>query len=73
MPPLVEVSYNQATTVAAVRSYLVFLTNLYLDEADVLEPPEGGWPTITAEVFRALNKTDTVISLLRHLPYICMA
>jgi hypothetical protein len=73
MPPLDEVSYDQATTVAAVRSYFVFLTNMYLDEADVLEPPEEGWPTITAEVFQALNKSDTVISLLGHLPYIRMA
>jgi hypothetical protein len=43
---------------------------MYQDGADVLDPPEGVWPTITAEVFRGLNKSDKVISLLRRLPSI---
>jgi hypothetical protein len=43
---------------------------MYLDEEQVLEPPEGGWPSITAQNLRGLGKTDEVIALLRHLPYI---
>lgn len=26
---------------------LGFLTRLYLDDSAVIEPPKGGWPTIT--------------------------
>lgn len=42
---------------------------MYLDEAVVVYPPEGGWPSITKEV---LPKADEVIALLRQLPYITM-
>jgi len=43
---------------------------MYLRESDVIEPPEGGWPNITTDSLQDLGKTDEVISLLRHLPYI---
>jgi hypothetical protein len=39
-----------------------------LDESDVVEPPEGGWPNISAETMHGLGKTDEVVQLLRHLP-----
>lgn len=43
---------------------------MYLDESDIIEPPEGGWPSITQETLGCLSKTGQVLSLLRHLPYI---
>jgi hypothetical protein len=43
---------------------------MYLDEASVEWPPEGGWPTINADAFGSLDKSDRVISLLRQLPYL---
>ncbi|ETS85645.1 hypothetical protein PFICI_03670 [Pestalotiopsis fici W106-1] len=56
--------------VAAISDYYDFLTSLYLDESSVLRPPPGGWSEITPETMHGLGKSDTVINLLRHLPYI---
>jgi hypothetical protein len=41
-----------------------------LNESDVIEPPEYGWPTITPEALKGLGKDSVVIDLLRDLPYI---
>jgi hypothetical protein len=70
MPQLHEVSYSQEATVAAVREYYRFLTRMYLKERYVIEPPEEGWPEINSETLGGLGKTNEIISLLRHLPYI---
>ncbi|KAL2122665.1 hypothetical protein VTJ04DRAFT_3120 [Mycothermus thermophilus] len=70
MPRLSEVSYSLEETVAAIRDYFEFLTRVYLDESYVHLPPEGGWPEITPERLRGLGKTDDVVQLLRHMPYI---
>ncbi|OAQ69777.1 hypothetical protein VFPPC_02361 [Pochonia chlamydosporia 170] len=70
MTPLSEITYSHDATVSAVRDYYTFLTKMYLDDHLIKEPPEGGWISITAESMRGLGKTDQVISLLRHLPYI---
>ncbi|EAQ89740.1 predicted protein [Chaetomium globosum CBS 148.51] len=70
MPQLDEVSYSREATIAAVREYYRFLTRMYLNECYVAEPPEEGWPEINTEALSGLGKTDEVISLLRHLPYI---
>lgn len=70
MPKLSEISYSHEACVAAVRDYYRFLVQLYLDESAVVEPPEDGWLEITDDSLRTLGKDDTVISLLRHLPYI---
>lgn len=70
MIPLREVTYSRDTTVAAVRDYYTFLTQMYLDKNLIKEPPKGGWPSITPQSMRGLGKTKKVISLLRYLPYI---
>ncbi len=70
MPWLQEISYSRDACVAAVRDYYDFLTKMYLKPSAVIQPPEGGWPDITAERLLALDKTDEVVALLRHLPYI---
>ncbi|KAL2147656.1 hypothetical protein VTI28DRAFT_8110 [Corynascus sepedonium] len=70
MPYLSDVKYSRATTVAAITGYFGFLGKMYLNESDILRPPEGGWPGITHDRFKDLGKTDEVISLLRHIPYL---
>jgi hypothetical protein len=70
MPYLDNIEYSREDCIAAVRNYYGFLTAMYLKESEVVEPPEGGWPDITTDTLRGLGKTDEVISLLRHLPYI---
>lgn len=62
--------YSQDAAVEAVRDYYAFLCTMYLDPARVVEPPPGGWPEITAERFQHMHKSDEVIELLCHLPYI---
>ncbi|KAF2667340.1 hypothetical protein BT63DRAFT_426236 [Microthyrium microscopicum] len=62
---------TQAAIVQAVRQYYKFLTTLYLEESKVVEPPPGGWPSITPQVLKGLGKCDQIITMLRHLPYIC--
>jgi len=73
MPELSDISYSHGVTVAAFRDYYRFLVTMYLDESAVIEPPEGGWPTITSDTWVDFDKTDEVFSLLRHLPYIRLA
>ncbi|KAL2023304.1 hypothetical protein VTK56DRAFT_3042 [Thermocarpiscus australiensis] len=70
MPQLSEVSYSHEATIAAVSGYFDFLAKMYLNESDILRPPEGGWPEITPDRLKGLGKTDEVVLLLRHLPYL---
>ncbi|KAM5435784.1 hypothetical protein MferCBS31731_006233 [Microsporum ferrugineum] len=70
MPTLSEVSYSRQDCIAAFRDYFHFLTTMYLAEDAILEPPEGGWPSVTSEAMRAVGKNEEVASLLRYLPYI---
>jgi hypothetical protein len=62
--------YDRDEVVAEVLSFYEFLTTLHLPEDCIKRPPGGEWPQITSERFAALGKTDIVIDLLRHLPYI---
>lgn len=49
--------------------YYQFLTKMpFLEPSDILYPPPEGWPQITKE--RLAKKSDEVIELLRHLPYV---
>src|SRR5437868_6411977 len=70
MPPLSEISYSREACIAAVREYYAFLAKMYLNESDVIEPPEGGWPSIPTETFQGLAKSDELIPLLHNLPYL---
>ncbi|KAL1648705.1 hypothetical protein SLS58_001879 [Diplodia intermedia] len=56
--------------VAELTSYYGFLAGLHIPESAILYPPPGGWPTITKESFASCGKTNAVIDLLRHIPYI---
>lgn len=73
MPGLEDVSYSEAACVAAVGRYYEFLVKMYLDDSEVIYPPEGGWPSITGadpEALAKFGKSDKVISLLAHLPFL---
>jgi hypothetical protein len=62
--------YNRDECVAAFRDFYYFLAEMYMDESCIKEPPPGGWPNITPEALRPLNKTEEAVSLLKYLPYI---
>ncbi|KAK8106509.1 hypothetical protein PG999_009868 [Apiospora kogelbergensis] len=73
MPGLEDITYSEAACIAAVSGFYEFLTKIYLDDSAVIYPPEGGWPSIVQAdpgVLSSLGKSDKVISLLAHLPYI---
>jgi hypothetical protein len=70
MPSVSDISYSRDATVAAIRDYYRFLVSMYLDESNLLEPPEGGWPSIPPSGWNNFDKTEEVIALLRHLPYL---
>ena len=58
--------------VDAVRRYYSFLSNdLGAIPSDcIVDAPGEGWPEISKSSLAGLEKTDAVIELLRHLPYI---
>jgi hypothetical protein len=70
MPTLDEITYSRDECIAAITDYYEFLTAMYMRDSSVVKPPDDGWPSITADNFRDLGKTDEVIELLRHLPYV---
>jgi len=63
-------SYSREETTLAFRDYYRFLVGLYMEESEIIEPPEGGWPSISSEFQQSFGKSDEVIALLRNLPYI---
>lgn len=66
-------TYSREAAISAITDLYESLTTLlYVEPTDILYPPPGGWPHITQEneAFASLNKTDEVIELLRHLPYL---
>ncbi|KAK3333067.1 hypothetical protein B0T19DRAFT_439866 [Cercophora scortea] len=70
-PPATNSSYNQEEVIATLTSFYKFLLTLpWPTPPTLLFPPSDGWAHITPENFAWLNKNDTVLSLLRHLPYI---
>lgn len=70
MADLQDINYSREATISCIRDYYQFLTQMYLPESAILEPPALGWSNITKESWQAFGKTDEVIELLRHLPYI---
>ena len=64
-------TYDQDEVIAAVYDYYNFLTKLpYIDSSEIDYPPPTGWPNINPTTLQNLNKTDTVVKLLAHLPYL---
>jgi hypothetical protein len=77
LPPLTKMSESprhasRDDIVAAVTSFYDFLTTFpYLPPSAIETPPPEGWPESDRAVLRKLGKTDFVVELLSHLPYIC--
>ena len=65
-----EPVYSRDECIIAIRDYYAFVTKMFANPSSIVEPPQGGWPDITQETMRGLGKTEKVIELLRHLPYI---
>ncbi|KAG7287823.1 hypothetical protein NEMBOFW57_007339 [Staphylotrichum longicolle] len=68
-----DVSYSREATIAAITDYYTFLTRMYMHESQVIYPPAEGWPSIVnadPAKLQDLGKSDEVLSLLAHLPYI---
>jgi hypothetical protein len=72
MPRVSEITYSRDATVQAFRDYFQFLVSMYVDESDIHEPPQDGWHEIHWSGWHNFEKTDRVIDLLRHLPYVSM-
>lgn len=65
-----QAEYSHEATVAAIASYYELLARVHPDSVSSLEyPPPEGWPQITPESFSILGRNDTVIELMRHIPY----
>lgn len=56
--------------VAPFYEYYAFHATLHIPESDISRPPPGGWPNITPAKCSDFGKSDFVIDVLRHLPYI---
>lgn len=65
-----DIIYSHEATVAAFKSYYEFLTKMYIDPGMTKTPPVTGWPHITCESMQAIGKSQEVVALLRHLPYV---
>lgn len=63
--------YDRDQVVSELLAFYEFLVRMYLPEELLKRPPSGGWPSVTHERFAFMRKSDTVIGLLKHLPYIC--
>lgn len=68
-----DISYSREETVASFTSFYELLQKMYLPDGQVIHPPPGGWPSIVnAEptLVEAFGKSQEVVALLAHLPYI---
>lgn len=65
-------TYNRQECIDTIRALLHDLCAKvpFYDPAWILEPPPSGWPEITPKRLTPLGKTDEVVTLLAHLPYL---
>jgi hypothetical protein len=56
--------------VTIINDYYTFLTTFYIPFSALKHPPPEGWPNVTAETTRDLDKSPYVIDLMKHLAYI---
>lgn len=61
--------YERDKIVEAITNFYSLLTELFLPTSVLKLPPAGGWPNIWSGP-ATFHKTDLVMDLLRHLPYI---
>jgi hypothetical protein len=64
-------TYDAEAIKTALSTYFYALSKLpYIEASDIVYPPATGWPNITTTNFAPLGKNETVIALLKHLPYL---
>lgn len=56
--------------VRELTSFYEFLTRTHIPTKALRYPPLGGWQHLTAEALAFMGKSDAVLDLIRHLPYI---
>ncbi|USP81890.1 hypothetical protein yc1106_09164 [Curvularia clavata] len=64
-----DYEYSREEAITVIRDYYQFLCTMYMDESMIQEPPEGGWTSIP-DGWTDFDKTEEVLELLRHLPYL---
>jgi hypothetical protein len=63
--------YSQEATVTAILDFYKYLSSIgAIPDSAILTPPASGWPDVNSTTLSGLGKTEEVIDLLRHLPYI---
>lgn len=65
-----QLVYSRDEVVSALTSFYEFLVGLHLPSSALKYPPPGGWPNVTPKKLAFLEKNETVVDLLRHIPYI---
>jgi hypothetical protein len=66
-------AYDRDVVVNCIkRHYQLLVKAAYFDPTEVRYPPDEGWSDeqFVADVLRAFGRSEDVIDLLRHLPYI---
>lgn len=65
--------YNRDVVVRCLTRHYEMLVQMgYMPDSNILRAPPVGWDDtqIDAESLRIMGRNETVISLLRHLPYL---
>ena len=63
--------YNRDEVITSVTEFYAFLTiHLHFYPSELKTPPPDGWPQIDFSRFSYQRKSDSVIDLLQHLPYL---
>ena len=64
-------TYCRHETIAAITDFYTFYMRLpYVDPRALVFPPASGWPEINATELHNRGKSNEVIELLQHLPYL---
>ncbi|KAL5323793.1 hypothetical protein ACEPPN_008335 [Leptodophora sp. 'Broadleaf-Isolate-01'] len=64
-------TYDPEAIKVALSSYYQSLSKLpYIEASDISYPPKDGWPNITSLNFESLGKSESVLELLKYLPYL---
>lgn len=68
-----RMGYDRGVVINCIkRHYELLVKAAYFDPAEVRYPPDEGWSDeqLAVDVLRAFGRSEEVVDLLRHLPYI---
>jgi hypothetical protein len=63
-------AFNQVEFLTLLTDYYEFCSRVFWDNSVVAEAPNNGWPSITQSTMANLHKTDAIVDLLRHMPFV---